>query len=71
MKSRKDAEMVRAYDRLVKRLNDANIHPHKHMLDNEISANMKEHIKKKHKFIIVAMLQKWQFATSRHTFSVC
>jgi hypothetical protein len=50
MKSRKDAEMIRVYDKLVKRLNDANIHPQKHMLDNEISANMKEHIKKQHKF---------------------
>jgi hypothetical protein len=50
MKSRKDAEMIRVYDKLVKRLNDANIHPQKHMQDNEISANMKEHIKKQHKF---------------------
>ena len=41
MKSRKDAEMIRAYDVLVKRLQQANIHPRKHVLDNEISDNMK------------------------------
>ena len=50
MKSRKDAEMIRAYDVLVQRLNRANIHPHKHILDNELSANMKQHIETKHKF---------------------
>lgn len=31
MKSRKDAEMIWAYDVLVKRLQAANIHPRKHM----------------------------------------
>ena len=41
MKSRKDAEMIRAYDVLVKRLQQVNIHPWKHVLDNEISENMK------------------------------
>jgi hypothetical protein len=34
MKSRKDAEMIRAYDVLVQRLQQANIHPRKHVLDN-------------------------------------
>jgi antitoxin (DNA-binding transcriptional repressor) of toxin-antitoxin stability system len=52
MKSRKEHEMMRAYDVLVKRLQNANIHPRKHVLDNEISANMKEHIKKEYKFEI-------------------
>ena len=50
MKSRKDAEMIRAYDVLVQRLQQANIHPRKHVLDNEISENMKQHIKDKYKF---------------------
>ena len=50
MKSRKDAEMIRAYDVLVQRLQQANIHPRKHVLDNEISENMKKHIKEKYKF---------------------
>jgi hypothetical protein len=52
MKSRKDKEMIRAYDVLVKRLQNASIHPRKHVLDNEISANMKAHIKKEYKFEI-------------------
>jgi hypothetical protein len=50
IKSRKDAEMIRAYDVLVQRLQQANIHPRKHILDNEISENMKQHIKEKYKF---------------------
>jgi len=50
MKSRKDAEMIRAYDVLVQQLQQANIHPRKHVLDNEISENMKQHIKEKYKF---------------------
>ena len=50
MKSRKDAEMIRAYDVLVQRLQQTNIHPRKHVLDNEISENMKQHIKDKYKF---------------------
>ena len=50
MKSRKDAEMIRAYDVLVQRLQHANIHPQKHVLDNEISEHMKQHIKEKYKF---------------------
>ena len=32
------------------RLQQANIHPWKHVLDNEISENMKQHIKEKYKF---------------------
>jgi len=50
MKSRKDAELIRAYDVLVRRLQQANIHPRKHVLDNEISETMKQHIKEKYKF---------------------
>ena len=32
MKSQKDAEMIQAYDVLVKRLQQANIHPRKHVI---------------------------------------
>ena len=50
MKSRKDEEMIRAYDSLVKRLQRAGIQPKKHVLDNEISENMKNHIRDTYKF---------------------
>ena len=52
MKSRTDDEMIRAYDVLVGRLQQANIHPKKHILDNEISINMKQHIRDTYKFTI-------------------
>ncbi|KAL7502326.1 hypothetical protein ACHAXN_000445, partial [Cyclotella atomus] len=52
MKSRKDHEMIRAYDALVKRILRAGVTPKKHMLDNEISENMKEHIRDKYKFTL-------------------
>ena len=52
MKSKNDKEMIRAYDVLVGRLQRANIHPKKHVLDNEISNNMKQHIHQKYKFEI-------------------
>ena len=45
MTSRKDAEMIRAYDTLLLRLRRAGIVPIKHVLDNEVSDNMKTHIK--------------------------
>jgi len=45
MKSRKDAEMIRAYQSLVQRLQRANITPKKHVLDNEVSEAMKELIR--------------------------
>jgi hypothetical protein len=44
MKSRKDAEMIRAYDTLLLRLKGAGIVPKKHVLDNKVSKNMKNHI---------------------------
>eukprot|EP00804_Cyclotella_cryptica_P025596 CCRYP_002824-RB/>CCRYP_002824-RB protein AED:0.38 eAED:0.38 QI:0/-1/0/1/-1/0/1/0/350 len=50
MHSRKDNEMIRAYDSLVKRLLRAGVTPRKHVLDNEISLNMKDHIKDTYKF---------------------
>ena len=45
MTSRKDAEMIRAYDALITRLRRAGSAPIKHVLDNEISENMKAHIR--------------------------
>ena len=44
MKSRKDEEMICAYNALLLRLKRAGIIPKKHVLDNEISENMKNHI---------------------------
>ena len=44
MKSRKDEEMIRAYNALLERLRRAGSTPRKHVLDNEVSDNMKHHI---------------------------
>jgi hypothetical protein len=44
MKNRKDAKMIWAYNALVLQLKWANIIPKKHVLDNEVSENMKNHI---------------------------
>ncbi len=44
MKKRKDDEMIQAYNALLLRLKWAGIVPKKHVLDNEVSENMKNHI---------------------------
>jgi hypothetical protein len=44
MKSRKDAEMIRAYNTLLLQLKRAGIIPKNHVLDNKVSENMKNHI---------------------------
>ncbi len=44
MKNHKDAEMIQAYNALLLRLKQAGIIPKKHVLDNEVSENMKNHI---------------------------
>jgi hypothetical protein len=44
MKNRKDAKMIRAYNALLLRLKWAGIVPEKHVLDNEVSENTKNHI---------------------------
>jgi hypothetical protein len=44
MKSRKDEEMIRAYNALLLRLKRAGIVPKKHVLNNKVSDNMKNHI---------------------------
>ena len=48
MKSHKDDEMICEYETLVKWLQRANIIPRKHVLDNEVSENMKELIRSKY-----------------------
>ena len=45
MKSRKDDEMIRAYNALLLRLKQAGIVPKKHVLNNEVSENMKNQIR--------------------------
>ena len=45
MKSRKDAEMTRAYQALMLRLKQAGIVPKKHVLDNEVAEHMKTMIR--------------------------
>ena len=52
MTSCKDTEMIRAYDALVLRLLCAGVAPVKHVVDNEISTNMKDHIRNKYKFTL-------------------
>jgi hypothetical protein len=44
MKSCKDAEMIRAYNTLLLQLKSAGIIPKKHVLDNKVLENMKNHI---------------------------
>ena len=45
MNSKKDKEMIRAYDTLILRLKRAGSVPKKHVLDNEVSEAMKNHIR--------------------------
>jgi hypothetical protein len=45
MKNHKDAEMIRAYKALLLQLKRAGIIPKKHVLDNKVSENMKNHIR--------------------------
>ena len=52
MKSRNDSKMIRAYDVLVRWLKNAGVQPKKHMLDNEISENMKQRIRDEYKFTL-------------------
>ena len=44
MKSLKDEEMIRAYNTLLLQLQQADIVPKKHILDKEVSENMRNHI---------------------------
>ena len=44
-KSRKDAEIIRAYNALILQLQRARITPKKHVMYNEVSDTMKTHIR--------------------------
>ncbi len=50
MKSCKDAEMIQAYDALFQQLKRVGIVPKKHIFDNKVSKNMKNHICDTYKF---------------------
>ncbi len=73
MKSRKDEEMIRAYNALLLQLKRAGIVPKKHVLDNKVSDNIKNHIRDTCKFDMElvprdatnAMQPKWPYATSK------
>ena len=52
VKSRKDEEMVQGYNALLLHLKHADIVPKKHILDNEVPENMKNHIPDTCKFDI-------------------
>ena len=45
LKSKNNNEMIATYDKLVTHLKQADITPQKHVLDNEVSDNMKNHIR--------------------------
>ena len=49
MESCKDAKMIRAYDTLLNQLKRAGIVPKKHVLNNGVSENMKNHICGRHR----------------------
>ena len=48
IKNRTDPELMRGYEKLLLRLKHAGITPKKHVLDNEVSAAMKDLIKTKY-----------------------
>ncbi len=52
MKSRKDEEMICAYNALLLQLKRAGIVPKKHVFNNKVSDNMKNHIRDTCKFNI-------------------
>eukprot|EP00956_Cyclotella_meneghiniana_P036650 scaffold128493_cov64-Cyclotella_meneghiniana.AAC.1 len=52
LKSRKDAELHRAYTSLMTRLNRAGIFPKKHVLDNEISQARKDYVRDQYKMTV-------------------
>ncbi len=77
MKSRKDAEMIQAYNALLLRLQQAGIVPKKHVTDNEVSVNIKNTSKTTaglqlslyHQVAINKMQQKLPSGISKHTSS--
>ena len=77
MKSRKDEEMIRAYNAILLRLKRAGIISKKHVLDNKVSKNMKNHIHDTCKFDMELVppgchrstQPRWPYATLKHTSS--
>ncbi len=73
MKSRKDEEMIRAYNALLLQLKRAGIVPKKHVLDDKVSENMKNHIRDTCKFdmelvtkdVTDAIQPRWPYAISK------
>ena len=53
MKSCKDAEMIQAYNALLQQLQCAGISPKKHVIDNEVSETMNNHIRNNCKLELV------------------
>jgi hypothetical protein len=53
MQNRKNAKMMRAYNALLLQLKRAGIIPKKHVLDNKVSENMKNHIRDRCKLDMV------------------
>ncbi|KAL7476565.1 hypothetical protein ACHAW6_002421 [Cyclotella cf. meneghiniana] len=56
LKNRTDGEMIRTYNNLVSQLLRCSAQPKKHILDNEISTNMKHHVQDKYKFTVKLVL---------------
>jgi hypothetical protein len=48
IKNHKDAELTRAYEKLLACLKQAGVIPRKHVLDNEVSTTMKDLIRNKY-----------------------
>ena len=70
MKRCKDAKMIRAYDTLPSQLKKVGIVPKKHILDNKVSENTKNHIRVTHRFdmelvppgCLGGMQRRWPYA---------
>ena len=75
IKSRKDAEMIRAYKLFLTRLKRAGLVPKKHVLDNKVSDAIKiSYVTKTrynsssyHQDVIDVIRQRWPYATSKFT----
>jgi hypothetical protein len=67
MKNHKDAKMIQAYNTLLLQLKWASITPKKHVLDNEVSDNMKNHIRDTGYGIGATRLPQTQCSQGSHT----
>ncbi len=77
MRNRKDTKMIQAYTTLLLHLKQAGITPKKHVFDNKITDNMKNHIETRANWIwnwcqqaaTDATQLRWPYAISKHTSS--